>query len=65
MTNAIATYTAVYAAYLETITVGGCKKIALSFAVSDMMNQVKHLSQKAAIATILDEAEYLAEKVVA
>lgn len=68
MTNrkkALAQFASVYAAYLQTISVGGDKNIALSFAVKDMENQTKHLDSKNAVAVILDEAEYLAEKVAA
>jgi hypothetical protein len=63
--NALAQYAVVYAAFLETITVGGDKTIALAFAVQDMNNQTKNLDAKNAVAYILDEAEYLAGKVAA
>jgi hypothetical protein len=68
MTNrkaALAKFAAVYAAYLQTIQVGGDKNIALAFAVKDMDNQTKHLDTKNAVAVILDEADYLAGKVAA
>jgi len=60
--QAIANYTRAYAAYLETITVGGDKNIALAFAVKDMLNQTKSLSAKASAFQINDEAEYLLGK---
>lgn len=68
MTNrkkALAKFATVYAAYLETITIGGDKNIALAFAVQDMNNQTKNLDSKNAVAYILDEADYLAGKVAA
>ncbi len=61
-TQAIAKFAAVYAQYLNTITVGGSKEAALSYAVQDMVNQTKHLSAKMAAFQINDEAEYLQEK---
>ena len=68
MTNrkaALVKFAAVYATYLQTISVGGDKNIALVFAVKDMENQTKHLDTKNAVATILDEADYLAGKLAA
>lgn len=65
MTNrnkALAQFATVYATYLETISVGGDKSIALGFAVQDMNNQTKHLDTKNAVASIIAEAEYLAER---
>lgn len=68
MTNrkaALAKFATVYATYLQTISIGGDKNIALAFAVKDMDNQTKHLDTKNAVAVILDEADYLAGKVAA
>jgi len=62
---ALVKFAAVYATYLQTISVGGDKNIALVFAVKDMENQTKHLDTKNAVATILDEADYLAGKLAA
>lgn len=68
MTNrkaALTKFANVYADYLQTISVGGDKTIALAFAVKDIENQTKHLDTKNAVAMILDEADYLAGKVAA
>jgi len=62
MTKAIKNFAEVYAAYLNTITIGGDKEVALAYAVKDMMNQVKGMTNKDAIAVINDEAAYLSEK---
>lgn len=64
MKKAIEQYASVYKKYLETITIGGDKNIALSYAVQDMVNQVKSLPIAIAIATIIDEAEYLESRIV-
>lgn len=63
MNAAISNYAKVYASYLETIVVGGSKEIALQFAVMDMMNQVKNISEENAIFIINDEADYLKERI--
>jgi len=57
-------FATVYSAYLDTITVGGCKKVALAYAVQDVMNQVKGMDDKTAAFQINDEADYLSEKMV-
>ena len=65
MTNrktALTNYATVYAAFLDTITVGGDKNVALAYAVQDMNNQTKNLSEKDAAFYINDEANYLTEK---
>lgn len=62
MKKAINSYAASYAKYLETITIGGDKKIALSYAIQDMINQVKNLPSDIAIKSIEAEVEYLEEK---
>lgn len=62
MEAAISNYAKIYASYLQTITVGGSKEIALQFAVQDMINQVKHYSQEHAALYINEEASYLEEK---
>lgn len=62
MTQALKNYAEVYGSFLNTITVGGSKEVALAYAVQDMMNQVKGMNQEAAIYQINDEAEYLLSK---
>ena len=61
-TQATAQYAAVYSAFLATITVGGSKEVALAYAVQDMLNQVKGLTDKNAALYIADEADYLQSK---
>lgn len=61
-TAAIAKFAATYSAYLNTITVGGSKEVALAYAVQDMVNQTKSMSEADAAFLINDEADYLAEK---
>ena len=61
-TQAIAKFATVYGAYLSTITVGGSKEVALAYAVQDMLNQTKGMSDEAAAFTINDEADYLQER---
>jgi hypothetical protein len=62
MAQALKNYAEVYGAFLSTITVGGSKEVALAYAVKDMMNQVKGMSEEAAAYLINDEADYLLTK---
>jgi len=55
----------VYGAYLDTITVGGSKEVALAYAVQDMVNQTKGMTDEAAAFQINDEADYLQKKAAA
>lgn len=59
---ALTKYATVYAAFLDTITIGGDRGVALAYAVQDMSNQTNSLSDKDAAFYINDEAEYLQEK---
>ena len=61
-TQATAKFATVYIAYLNTITVGGSKEVALAYAVQDILNQTKGMSDAAAAFQINDEADYLTEK---
>lgn len=61
-TQAIAKFAATYSNYLDTITVGGSKEVALAYAVQDMLNQTKGMTDSAAAFLIADEADYLQEK---
>lgn len=63
--QAIAKFATVYGAYLNTITVGGNKDVALAYAVQDMVNQTKGMTDEAAAFLINDEADYLQEKAAA
>lgn len=60
-TQAIAKFAAVYSKYLDSIKVGGSKEVALAYAVQDIINQTKHLTDSDAIFQINDEADYLTE----
>lgn len=61
-TAALAKFATVYSAYLDTITIGGTKEVALAYAVQDMVNQTKGMTEANAAFLINDEADYLAEK---
>lgn len=60
--QALTKFATVYSAYLNTITVGGSREVALAYAVQDMANQAKGMNEAAAAYMINDEAEYLQEK---
>lgn len=61
-TQAIAKYAATYSAFLNTISAGGSKEVALAYAVQDMVNQTKGMTDASAAYLINDEADYLSEK---
>lgn len=63
--QAIARFATVYSNYLNTITIGGSKDVALAYAVQDMVNQTKGMSDENAAFLINDEADYLQEKAAA